>query len=80
MFHLHDLHLAHIQIVDQHTAVVVKELPLLLPVLAHLIDQMQKVFLLQLVMTVEVAIKRIIYLLENLKMMFYYVKNLNIAE
>lgn len=80
MFHLLDLHLIHIQIVDQHTVVLVKELPLLLPVLAHLIDQMQKVFLLQLVMIVEVVIKRIIYPLENLKMMFYYVKNLSIVE
>jgi len=68
MFLLHDLQLIHIQIVDQYIVVEVRELHLQLPVHVHLIDQMQRVFQLQLVMIVAVVIKRIIYLLENMKM------------
>jgi hypothetical protein len=68
MFHLHDQHLIHIQIVDQLIVVVVKELHLQQPVHVHLIDPMLKVFQLQLVMIVVVVIKKIIYLLENMKM------------
>lgn len=80
MFHPHDLQVIHIQIVDQLIVVVVSELHLQLPVHAHLTDQMQKVFQLQLVMIVVVVIKRIIYLLENMKKKLCCVKNLNIAE
>lgn len=80
MFHRHDLHPILIQIVDLHIVVVVNELHLQLPVHVHLIDQMQKVFQPQLVMTAVVVIKKIIYLLENMKMKLYYVKNQSIAE
>lgn len=80
MFHQHDLHPIHIQIVDQLTVVVVTELHLQQPVHVHLIDQMLKVFQLQLVMIVVAVIKKTIYLLVNMKMKLYYVKNQNIAE
>lgn len=80
MFHLHDQHLIRIRIVDQLIVVVVKELHLLQPVHVHLIDLMLKVFQLQLVMIVVVVIKKIIYLLVNMKMKLCYVKNQNIAE
>jgi len=80
MFLQRGLHLAHIQIVDQYIVVEDNELLLQLPVHEHLIDQMQRVFQLQLVMIVEVVIKRIIYLLENMKMKLYYVKNQSIVE
>jgi len=80
MFHQHDLLPIHIQIVDLHIVVVVKELHLQLPVHVHLIDQMQKVFQLQSVMIVVVVIKKIIYPLENMKMKLFYVKNRSIAE
>lgn len=80
MFHPHDLHLIHIQIVDQLIVVVVSELHLQLLVHGHLTDQMLKVFQLQLVMIAVVVIKRIIYLHENMKKKLYCVKNLNIAE
>lgn len=80
MFHPHDLHLIHIQIVDLHIVVVVSALHLQLPVHVHLIDQMQKVFQLQLVMIVVVVTRKIIYLLENMKKKLYCVKNQSIAE
>lgn len=70
MFHQLDRHLIHIliQIVDQHTVVVVSELRHQLPAHVHLIDQMQKVFQLQLVTIAVVVTKKIIYHLENMKM------------
>lgn len=80
MFLQHGLHLAHIQIVDLYIVVEANEPLLQLPAHVHLIDQMQRVFQLQLVMIVEVVIKRIIYLLENMKMKLYYVKNQSIVE
>lgn len=80
MFHQHDPHHIHIQIVVQHTVVVVNELLHQLLVHVHLIDRTPKVFQQQLVMIVVVVIKKIIYLLENLKMKLYYVKSQNIAE
>lgn len=80
MFHQHDLHPIHIQIVVQHTVVVVNELHLQLLVHVHSIDQMPKVFQQQLVMIVEVVIKKIIYQLGNMKMKLFYVKSQNIAE